>query len=59
MNATWTAPTTTLISNTSLTTSLTDTLSTGVSFYYRYETSPPDGKLKSDTTFRLNLTYSY
>ena len=59
VNATWTAPTTTLISNTSLTTSLTDTLSTGVSFYYRYETSPPDGKLKSDTTFRLNLTYSY
>ncbi|MEQ8934227.1 MAG: DUF481 domain-containing protein, partial [Amphiplicatus sp.] len=41
LNATWTSPTSTLISNSAITTALTDTLSTGISFLYRYETDPP------------------
>lgn len=59
LNATWTSPTSTLVSNSALTTALTDTLSTGVSFLYRYETDPPAGRVNTDTTFRLNLTYGF
>lgn len=59
LSATWTSPTTTLVSQTSLTTLLTDTLSTGLSYLYRYETDPPAGRVSEDTTFRLNLTYGF
>lgn len=59
LNATWTSPTSTLMSNTALTTVLSDTLSAGVSFLYRYETHPPAGRLKEDRTFRANLTYGF
>lgn len=58
-NATWTEETSTLISKTALTSSLTDTLSTGLSFLYRYETDPPAGRVNADTTFRVNLTYGF
>ncbi|MBB5519281.1 DUF481 domain-containing protein [Amphiplicatus metriothermophilus] len=59
LNATWTEQTSTLVSKTALTSSLTDTLSTGLSFLYRYETNPPAGRVNADTTFRVNLTYGF
>ncbi|MGE0409239.1 MAG: YdiY family protein [Amphiplicatus sp.] len=59
LNGTWTSPTTTLMSKTALTISLTDTLSTGVSFLYRYETDPPPGRFNTDTTLRMNLIYGF
>ncbi|MEE2692335.1 MAG: DUF481 domain-containing protein [Pseudomonadota bacterium] len=59
VNTTWTQPSSSLISSTALTTSLTDTLSAGVSFLYRYETDPPAGRVNTDTSFRMNLTYGF
>ncbi len=59
INATWTNPSSTLTSNSAITSALTDTLSTGISFLYRYETNPPAGRVNTDTTFRLNLTYGF
>lgn len=58
-DAVWTSPTSTLMSNTALTTALTDTLSAGLSFLYRYETRPPAGRVSEDRTFRANLTYGF
>lgn len=59
VNTTWTAPTTTIQSLTSLTTALTENLSTGLSFEYRYETMPPLGRLKSDKIARASLVYGF
>lgn len=59
LSATWTSPTTTLVSQSSLNTVLTDTISAGMVYLYRYETHPPAGKVNEDTTFRLNLTYGF
>lgn len=59
INATWTEPTTTVISTSALTSALTDTLSAGLSFRYRYESSPPLGRLKEDRTFRATLNYGF
>ncbi len=59
MNATWTEPTTTIISTSTLTAAFTDTLSTGLSYIYRYETSPPEGRFDTDRTLRINLTYGF
>lgn len=59
VNGTWTRPTSTFVSQTSLTTLLTDTLSTGFSYLYRFETDPPAGRLREDSTFRLNVTYGF
>ena len=56
---TWTSPTTTLISVTSLTTQLMENLSTGVSFEYRYETDPPDGRENTDTIARASVIYGF
>jgi len=58
-NATWTDPTTTFQSITSLTTALTDSLSTGVSFEYRFETDPPAGREDTDTIARASLKYGF
>ena len=58
-NATWTEPTTTFQSITALTTKLTDSLSTAISYEYRYETSPPPGRENTDTTARASLTYGF
>ena len=55
VNSTWTSPTTTVQSISSLRTKLTDTLSTAMSFEYRYETSPPLGRENSDTTARAEF----
>ncbi|MEM8937143.1 MAG: DUF481 domain-containing protein [Pseudomonadota bacterium] len=59
VNATWTQPTTTLQSVTSLTTVLTDALSTALSFEVRHETDPPDDKVKTDLAARASLTYGF
>jgi len=58
-NVTWTDPTTTFVSLTALTTALTDSISTGISFEYRYETNPPLGRENTDTVFRANLAYGF
>jgi len=58
-NVTWTSPTTTLQSVTSLSTQLWGDLSTGLSFEYRYETDPPLGRENSDTTARASLIYGF
>ncbi len=58
-NSTWTSPTTTFQSVTALTTALTDSLSTAISFEYRYETAPPLGRENTDTTARASLTYGF
>jgi len=42
-----------------LTTAFTDTLSTGVSYTYRYETDPPDERVKTDTVTRASLVYKF
>ena len=52
---TWTNPTTTFESTTALDYALFKGLTTGVSFYYRYETAPPAGRLNSDSVFRATL----
>jgi len=56
---TWTAPTTTFQSITALTTSLTDSISTGISFEYRYETDPPAGRVRADTIARASVIYGF
>ena len=56
---TWTSPTTTLQSITALTTTLTDSISTGISFEYRYETDPPIGTDNEDIIARANLSYGF
>ncbi len=58
-NSTWTSPTTTFQSVTSLSTALTDSLSTAISFEYRYETEPPLGRENTDTTARASLSYGF
>lgn len=59
VNVTWTSPTTTVQSITALTTKLTDQLSTALSFEYRYETDPPDGRENTDTIARASLVYGF
>ena len=59
VNGTWTSPTTTIQSITSLTTALTDSISTGLSFEFRYETNPPFGRVKSDRVARASLIYGF
>ncbi len=58
-NATWSDPTSTVISTSTITAAFTDTLSTGFSYMVRYETDPPVGRLRLDRTFRANLTYGF
>ncbi|MEO1251145.1 MAG: DUF481 domain-containing protein [Pseudomonadota bacterium] len=58
-NATWTSETSTLISTSTISTAFTDSLSTGLSYMYRYETNPPAGRVNEDTTVRANLTYGF
>lgn len=59
VNTTWTEPTTTIISTSTITAAFTDSLSTGFSYMYRYETNPPLGRVNTDKTFRANLTYGF
>lgn len=56
---TWTSPTTTFQSITALTTALTDSISTGLSFEYRRETSPPPGRENTDTAARASVIYGF
>lgn len=59
VNVTWTSPTTTFQSITSLTTQLTDAIATSISVEYRYETDPPLGRVNSDTIARASLVYGF
>ena len=59
VNVTWTSPTTTIQSITTLTTKLTDSISTNLSFEYRHETEPPLGRDNTDTIARANLVYGF
>ncbi len=59
VNITWTSPTTTIQSITALTTKLTESISTGLSFEYRHETEPPLGRDNTDTIARATLIYGF
>ena len=59
INATWTSPTTTIQSISSIRTDLTDAISTAISFEYRYETDPPAGRDNADTITRASLIYGF
>ena len=58
-NVTWTSPTTTFQSVTSLTTEIWGDISTGLSFEYRYETDPPLGRENTDTIAKASLIYGF
>ena len=58
-NLTWTEPTTTVFSVSSISTSLTETLDAGVSFQYRYETAPPADRLNQDKLLRATISYGF
>ncbi len=58
-NVTWTSPTTSFQSVTALTTQLWESLSTGISFEYRYETNPPLGRDKTDTLAKVSVIYGF
>ena len=58
-NVTWTSPTTTFQSITSLNTVLWGDISTGISFEYRYETNPPLGRENTDTLAKASLIYGF
>ena len=58
-NVTWTSPTTTFRSVSSLTTELTESIATGISFEFRYETNPPAGRVQSDKIARASLVYGF
>lgn len=55
----WTSPTTTFVSMTSLTAALSDAISAGVGYEYRYETDPPFGKKKTDTLLRATVSLGF
>ena len=56
---TWSSPTTTVESVTSLKTDLTKSLSTAFSFEYRFETDPPQDRENTDTIARASLVYGF
>jgi len=58
-NVTWTSPTTSFQSVTALTTQLWESLSTGISFEYRYETNPPVGRDNTDTLAKASVIYGF
>ena len=58
-NVTWTSPTTTFQSVTSLTTEIWGDISTGLTFEYRYETNPPLGRENTDTIAKASLIYGF
>ncbi|PQA86768.1 DUF481 domain-containing protein [Hyphococcus luteus] len=58
-STTWTSPTTTFQSVTSLTTQVWGDISTGLSFEYRYETDPPLGRENTDTLAKASLIYGF
>jgi len=58
-SVTWTSPTTTFVSITSLTTEVFNNFSTGLSFEYRHETDPPLGRENTDTIARASVIYGF
>ncbi|MCK5744703.1 MAG: DUF481 domain-containing protein, partial [Oricola sp.] len=59
VSVTWTQPTTTIQSVSSLTTQIWGDISTGLSFEYRYETDPPLGRENTDTIAKASLIYGF
>ena len=59
VGAIWTSPTTTIESLTALTTKLTQTLSTSISYRVRYETDPPLGRENTDTLLKASVNYGF
>jgi putative salt-induced outer membrane protein len=56
---TWTDPTTTFLSISSLNTALSSKLTAGLAFEWRHETHPPLGREKTDTILRATLGYGF
>ncbi|MEO1014285.1 MAG: DUF481 domain-containing protein [Pseudomonadota bacterium] len=56
---TWTDPTTTTESTTSLAATIAGGVTAGVAFSYRFETNPPAGRLREDTVLRATLGYDF
>lgn len=59
VTVTWTEPTTTIESVSSLTTKIWGDISTGLSFEYRYETDPPEDSENTDTIAKASLIYGF
>ncbi|MEL7491437.1 MAG: DUF481 domain-containing protein [Pseudomonadota bacterium] len=59
VDATWTSPTTTVESLTSLSTTLTESISTSLSFFVRYETNPPLTRQNVDTLLKASVNYGF
>lgn len=59
VDATWTSPTTTIESLTSLSSSLTDSISTSLSLFVRYETNPPLERQNTDTLLKASVNYGF
>lgn len=56
---TWTSPTTTFQSVTSISAALTEAFSVGGAFEVRHETNPPAGFVNTDTILRANVSYGF
>ncbi|MEL7488633.1 MAG: DUF481 domain-containing protein, partial [Pseudomonadota bacterium] len=59
VDVTWTDPTTTVSSLTALTTDLTDSISTSLSYLVRYETNPPLDRENVDTLLKASVNYGF
>ncbi|MEM9262709.1 MAG: DUF481 domain-containing protein [Pseudomonadota bacterium] len=59
VSVTWTDPTTTTESQTQISTQLFENLSAGLAFNFRFETNPPEGRVRTDRVFRATLGYSF
>ncbi len=55
----WTSPTTTIEATHGLSADLWGGFVAGVSYYYRFETSPPPGNVNTDTVLRATLGYAF
>ncbi len=55
----WTSSTSTFISQTAVTTAVSDSISVGASYLYRFETNPPLGQVQTDTLLRASVTYGF
>ncbi len=58
-NGIWTSSTTTLVSQTSITTAISESISIGASYLYRFETDPPLGRVRTDTLLRASINYGF
>ncbi|MEM8770758.1 MAG: DUF481 domain-containing protein [Pseudomonadota bacterium] len=59
VNVTWTSPTTTIRSISSLKTDITDAIAIAISYEYRFETDPPPQAVRTDQIARASLVYGF